>query len=343
MKHLNKILLIGLIFCFGKIFGQAGSTDTKGVRMFLDDSTKAVPSTQGALFYFKQATGDKWRIWNNGLKYKLSEYSSGGGSGSTDTFGADVTFTLLPNYTLGKYKNGDVAHWAGLTAVQALQDAAVAYIPPVFNSFSISGQATTVEVGTTLTGSKIFLWSITNNSGSVPTIDIYNNTASSTLLAGTPNDGTQSTTISTVLLNSNGAAQSWKGIGNNVSPSGTFNSGNFVVTARFYRFYGPSSSSVSTSANVRALPTSEFQTGPTTFNLNTGTSLTKFIVALPPSVTITQVIDLDALNADITGTYVFQGTILVLDAGATTRSYNIYEMNLGGAYSINHRHAITTN
>lgn len=228
------------------------------------------------------------------------------------------------------------------TIEEILEQLLTPYVNPVFTSFSVSGQATTVEVGTTLSGSKTFTWSIAVNSGVVPTIDLYDNTAASTLLAGTANDGTQAQTVTTIQLNSNAATQSWRGIGNNTSPPGTFNSSNFVVTARFYRFFGPTASSPANSAEVRALPISVFHTGASVFNLDTGNTLTKFVVALPPGVTISQVIDLDALNANITSEYILTGTVNVLDAGSTNRSYNIYEMNIGAAYSTNHRHQITT-
>src|SRR5690606_18845049 len=127
------------------------------------------------------------------------------------------------------------------------------YVNPVFTSFSVSGQATTLEVGSTLSGSKTFTWNITQNSGTVPTIDIYDITAASTLVSGTANDGSHSATITTNQLNSNGATQQWRGVGNNTSPAGTFNSGTFTVTAWFYRFYGPASSDPANSAAVRAL------------------------------------------------------------------------------------------
>lgn len=244
--------------------------------------------------------------------------------------------------TVGGIASGTNLGTSPIAIQDLLDDILYPYVNPVFTSFSVSGQSTTVEVGTTLSGSKTFTWGITLNSGTVPTIDIYDNTAASTLLAGTANDGTQAQTITTIQLNSNGATQSWRGIGNNTSPSGTFNSSNFVVTSRFYRFFGPTASSPVNSAAVRALSSSAFHTGATTFTLETGNTQTKFVVALPPGVTISSVIDLDALSADITSQYVLTGTVNVLDAGSTNRAYNIYEMNVGIAYSSSHTHQIVT-
>jgi hypothetical protein len=258
-------------------------------------------------------------------------------------FANDVTFVLSSGKSFGKYTNGQTAAWTGLTAVEAIEDAAIEYINPVFTSFSVTGQSTTVEVGTTLSGSKTFTWAITLNSGVVPTIDLYDVTAGATLLAGTANDGTQAQVVTTLQLNADGSTQAWRGIGNNTSPAGTFNSSNFTVTSRYYRFYGPSASTPANSAAVRALSTSAFQTSAVnTFQLNTGTTQTKFVVALPPGRTITQVLDVDALYANITANYVLLGTISVLDAGGTSRTYNLYEMNIGAPYASNHRHEITT-
>jgi hypothetical protein len=215
-------------------------------------------------------------------------------------------------------------------------------VAPSFGSFSISGQSTTIEVGTTLSGSKTFTWSIDEGTGTVSTIDIYDVTAGATLLAGTANDGTQAVTITSVQLNSNGAVQQWKGIANNTDPVETVDSSNFTVTGRYYRFYGPASAEPSNSTEVRALASSAFHTGSTTFTLNTGTTEINFYVALPPSVTITSVTDLDALNADLTAEYVLIGTIGVLDAGSTSRSYNLYGMTQAIPYSTSHRHSIVT-
>lgn len=266
-----------------------------------------------------------------------------GAVGPGSTFTQDIIVSLSGGKTMGKYLHGQTIVAIGKTPEAVIRDIAIEYINSFFSAFSISGQLTTIEVGTTLSGSKTFLWTITLGSGTVPLIDIYDNTASSTLLAGTANDGTQAVTITTIQLNSNGATESWKGIGTDTTPPIVFNSSNFVVTARFMRFYGPSATTPTNSAQVRALPTNEFQVpGANNFNLNTGTTEIKFHVALPPGVTITSVFDLDALNANITAFYVLTGTISVNDAGGTARTYNIYRMDIGSPYSSSHRHSITT-
>lgn len=275
----------------------------------------------------------------NGLPFPLKDESGS----AQETFTSDVTFVLDSLDSFGKYKNGDTAPWTGLTPKQAILDAAIDYINPVFNSFSVSGQPTTVEVGTTISGAKTFTWNISQNSGVVPTVDIFDVTAGLPLVAGTPNDGTQTPTVTTLQLNSNGATQSWRIIGNNTSPIGTFNSNLFTVTSRFYRFFGASPITPSNSLEVRALSSNAFQTSSaSTFILNTGSTETIFIVALPSGTTISNVIDIDALNANITSEYILQGTINVQDAGGTNRVYNLYRMTLGAPYSSNHQHQITT-
>ncbi|NJO65425.1 MAG: hypothetical protein HC836_47230, partial [Richelia sp. RM2_1_2] len=127
--------------------------------------------------------------------------------------------------------------------------------------------------------------------------------------------------------------------------SGATSVSNTTITGRFLRFYGPTASSPTDSATVRALPSSALQTANVmTFTLNTGNVETKFVVALPPGRTITSVFDTDAANANITSSYVFTGTINVNDGGGsgTPRTYNIYELNLGAPYSSSHAHSITT-
>lgn len=255
----------------------------------------------------------------------------------------DLYTGLTPStITLGGLTAGAIL--TGRSYTDILQEMLVVYQLPAFGGApTIGAQPTTVEVGTTLSGSTTFTWS-TTNSGNVSgnSIAIYDVNGTVYLETGLANDGTQATTINTIILNSNGALQQWRMEGTNTN-SGLFTSPNRTVTARYNRYFGATVSSPIDSTTVKALPSNAFQTSNSNvFSFSTGSVLTKFVVALPPSRTISNVIDLDALSADITSQYVSTGTINVLDAGGTNRLYNIYEMNIGSPYASSHNHQIQT-
>jgi actin-like ATPase involved in cell morphogenesis len=105
-------------------------------------------------------------------------------------------------------------------------------------------------------------------------------------------------------------------------------------------FYGPSASVPLNSAAVRSLPSRLFTTGNNTFNLNTGSTEVNYIVAIPNTESISQVLDLDALNANITSQYI-NNPFNVNDAGGTAVSYKVYTMTNAIPYSSNHRHQVT--
>ena len=106
-------------------------------------------------------------------------------------------------------------------------------------------------------------------------------------------------------------------------------------------WYGPVAAQPTTSANVRAMSTRYFIQTPTNpFNLITGTTYQTFTVAMPATVSITSVIDLDALNADITASYI-NSIFNVNDYAGTAVSYNVYTMSNASVYSSSHRHQVT--
>lgn len=268
----------------------------------------------------------------NGTKIILDDIGGAGGvyTGATPS-----------NITVGGIPAG--TNLSGRTISSILEELLIDYLEPAFTSFSISFYPSTVEVGTTISGTRTFSWN-TSNSGNVlaNSVDILDISAGSSPLAtGLANDGSESVPLTTNQLNSNNATQIWRIEGTNTQLNDFTR--NLTVRANYFRFYGAVSTSVSNSAEVRALPESDFQSSNSqTFLLNTGNVLTKFIVALPPSRTISTVFDLDALNANITSIYVDQGIVQVLDAGGTLRDYRIYEANIGAPYTSNHRHEITT-
>lgn len=123
-----------------------------------------------------------------------------------------------------------------------------------------------------------------------------------------------------------------------------------VVTVNFYNliFYGPTTSVPTNSAAVRALGSKMLTTGANPFNLETGTTQRIFTVAVPNSKSITQVLDLDALNLNITANYILN-TFAVNNYAGTAETYKVYTMTNATPYSNggtppgNHRHQITRN
>ena len=276
--------------------------------------------------YILQDSGD---LTNTGWSISSNVYT--GASPSTVTVGGLDAGAVL----------------TGKTTTELFEEMLVVYQTPTFSSaptVSAPSSNATVEVGTTLTGTRTFAWTTTNPTNvEVNSIDIRDVTGAVDLATGLADDGSESgVTITTLQLSTNGATQQWRmeGVDTNAL---AFNSSNRTITARFYRFYGANAATPTNSAEVRALSSSDFQTSNgNTFNLATGSTLTKFVIALPPSRTISNVIDLDALSADITASYVLLSTMEVLDAGGVSQTYNLYEMNIGAPYAASHNHQITT-
>jgi hypothetical protein len=123
--------------------------------------------------------------------------------------------------------------------------------------------------------------------------------------------------------------------------AGSVNSGNLNYQGFYKIFYDAVSTFPTDSTTARALSNSRFSNSGNSFTLNTGSTLTKFCIILPPGKTLSSVIDQDALNLDITSQYV-QSAITVNDAAGTPVStYKIYAMSQSVPYSSNHRHNIT--
>jgi hypothetical protein len=116
-----------------------------------------------------------------------------------------------------------------------------------------------------------------------------------------------------------------------------------TITFQYGMFYGPSASAPVNSANVRALGTKTLVSAGGTTILDTGNTQVNFTMALPTTVaasdTISSVTDLDALNADITSSYVLS-TFNVNDGGGTAVSYKVYTMTIASPYASSHRHSI---
>lgn len=149
---------------------------------------------------------------------------------------------------------------SGQTITQILQTMLVPYINPAFSSFTMSGQATTVEVGTTISGSKSFAFGLsTPGNVSANTLAILDVTGGTTLASGLPVTSPQSATLVSATLNAPGS-YSWRGRATNTQ-SVQFFSSNFTVTWQWRVYAGTSTNVTLTAGQIQALASNALQAG----------------------------------------------------------------------------------
>jgi hypothetical protein len=123
-------------------------------------------------------------------------------------------------------------------------------ITPTFNSFTISGQGTSLEVGESVSGTKTFTWTLSSATYlKANSIDIEDTTNSSTLASSLSNDGTESISVS--VTKTSPSSNVWTIYGEDVDDnvfSRTFN------VNWYYRIFHGSNASVSIgSSQIQAL------------------------------------------------------------------------------------------
>ena len=114
-----------------------------------------------------------------------------------------------------------------------------------------------------------------------------------------------------------------------------------TLNGSLIQFFGSRVSAPTTSAQTRTLPLTSFD-NVNILDLVTGTTNRFFIVAIPATKTITEVLDIGNLNVNITSEYVLTNTTFnVDDIGGTPRTYKLYVMELANPYPTSTTHKIT--
>lgn len=308
------------------VYNYAGNFE--GARIFVRKNKK----------FYNQITlaselGTTGQIW---------EESAAGSGGSVEVFGSDFTVVLSGGKTFGKYSNGQIVPASGKTPMQVLLDIAVEYLLPAFNAFAMTGQATQVEVGFTITsGGKTFTWGTTNPGNIKPNIiKIKNQTAGTDLATALANDGTESgvNIPAPIQLNANNATQVFRIEAENTQ--NTVFTRDLTIVANFLRFFGTPAAAPANSADVRALGNSTFGN---TFNINI--AIGKQIIAFAyedtrPDISDSSVKYVEGFNSNVGNTFT-KFTFNVNDAGGTARGYKIYVATLGAPASSAMTYAVT--
>lgn len=292
-------------------------------------------------FYIQTATVAE--IASSGQVWAQIGSGSGGGGGGADTFTSDIVVALDGGKTFGKYSNGDTIPANGKTAVQVILDAAIQYLEPLFNSFAITGQASSIESGDSIaSGSKAFTWGALNPTNIASnSIAIRNQTANTDLATGLTNDGGESVNLAApIQLNGDNVTQTFRIQATKANGGvGTFFL-DLVITSYYKIFYGPASAAPANSAAVRALANNRLRNAGNVFTMNTGTTEKIFALWLPTGRTLVSIIDRDAADLDLTASYV-SSSLQVQDAGGTLRNGTLYVLTNTVPYGSNHRHEIT--
>lgn len=207
-------------------------------------------------------TGDTVLVYNQQTKkVRTVTQSSIQGSSTPNVY---YTGATPSNTTVGGLLAGTVL--TGKTISKLLETMLVVYQAPTFSAFSISSQATTIEVGTALSGNKTFTWSTTNNSNiATNTVAIRDVTSNSIIASGLANDGTELVNIGTI-TNTSPITRSWRAEAtqaNNPSGNITFTSANFTVSSIYPYFYGKVASGGAPAGSNRPTATNALVTGGT--------------------------------------------------------------------------------
>jgi hypothetical protein len=253
--------------------------------------------------------------------YKLIlDYIDSRATGGTVSIGS-ATYSGNTPTTLTVNGIGTGTDITGVTLESLLENIYAPFQSPAFSSFLISGQSSTIEVGTALSGSKTFLWNI-SNAGNVQTNSVaIRDVNSNTLLAsGLANDGTEILPIGTI-TNTSPITQSWRAESVNTHIT-SFNSNNFNVSSIYPYFYGKVASLGSAPGVNRPIANQSLITSGTSAVVNsTGTITISFgstsddyvWFAIPSTSTSKTVWYIDALN---------NGTI----GGAVSPSGNLFAL-----------------
>lgn len=150
----------------------------------------------------------------------------------------------------------------GKTYDELFENIYAPYAQPVFNSFTITGQTTNLEVGTPVVGSKVFTWT-TGNSVNVATnsIKIEDVTGSVTLADNLANDGTETITLSSVTLTTPGT-RTWRISANRAAPKTGTITRDYNITFRYRIYFGTSTNVILNETQIKNLASSNLNATP---------------------------------------------------------------------------------
>lgn len=219
------------------------------------------------------------------------------------------------------------------------------YVQPTTNLTNVTQ---TVETGTTLSNLTLDISFTQNDAGTANGFTLRRNGV--VISNNQNNQRTESNITSTI--NFQGSVSYGQGVlkQNNLGiddptgrvQAGTINTPTRTLIPKLRLFWGTSASIPTNSTQVRNLPNNNAYENYNQIDLETGTTNTTFVVAIPSTKSVANVTDLGNLNANITSEYVLtDSNFTVQDIGGTNRNYKLYVMDQAIPYTTTTTHRIT--
>ena len=196
---------------------------------------------------------------------------AGTGGGGSEIFAESLTGNFVEQVIEGISVGSQIDHRIETRSGRPHLIIGDPYVAPSFNSFLMSGQATTIEAGDSITGSnRTFTWGVSNPANLTPNdITIRDVSAATDLVTGLTNDGSEVVDIGPAVQLSANQSQQYR-ISSGQLQGGDI-SRNFTITARWAVFYGNNLLTTLTESDIEALTTKELRSNFTkTYSLNAG-------------------------------------------------------------------------
>lgn len=238
-----------------------------------------------------------------------------------------------------------VGNWApgtsviGTTRDRILQEIIAPFNEPTFSSFTMSGQATLIEVGITIDGTKNFTFGFTyGDNVKDNTIEIIDVTNNNPLLEGGTKVSPKALNIGSIVKTAP-SNHIWRIVAENINN----NKFNRTLTINWgYRRYSGSMSSLPTTGNqIRtALLSSSVINTSDSFSFSSGTTNNIFVIAVVGKI-ITNVLNTTA-NENLTSGFILSSEITSTpDGGGNPVATRVYIMQNGSPFPSNQNLQVT--
>lgn len=233
---------------------------------------------------------------------------------------------------IGSIQPGDT--FSDVPIVDMITKIIYSYLSPAFTSYSLSGQATVLEVGDQISsGSKTFIWG-TSNSGNVNpnSLNIIDVTNSNTVLAsGLANDGNETVTLASAIQKLSSTSHVFRITGQNTNLV-AMTPRDFTVNWQWRMHWGFSPNTSVNSADILGFGASKLannRNGVITLPANFGTNYD--YICYPDSWgAISNIIDLGS-GFSLLAAYSNEGTIVHTNSYGASTNYRIYKSTTASA------------